>query len=313
MKTVTLHNIIPESLHNARLDVALSQLFPNYSRSQMQNWIKQGDVQVDQKVIQKSRVAVLVGQSITINTTLAEQTEYKAESIPLTIVYEDEHLIVINKPIGLVVHPGAGNASHTLLNALLHHAPELGALPRAGIIHRLDKDTSGLLVIARTLPIHHALIKQMQKREIHREYRALVQGQLISGGRVDAPMGRHPNQRTKMAVTNDGKPAITHYRVLERYRTHTLLSVQLETGRTHQIRVHMAHLGYPVEGDTTYGRKKQYSDLSNELKAALQAFDHQALHAYKLGLTNPVTQEDHEWIAPLPTDFEALLNLLRAG
>ena len=307
---IKLNHIIPDTLHHHRLDVALSQLFPDYSRSQMQQWIKQGDVQINGCVIQKTRHFVSTGETITIDTQLAETSHFEAQSIPLSIIFEDEHVIVINKPVGLVVHPGAGNADNTLLNALLHHAPELALIPRAGIIHRLDKDTSGLLVIARTLPMHHMLIKQMQQRKIHRGYRAIVQGRMISGGTIDAPMGRHPQNRTKMAVTHDGKKAVTHYRVIERFRMHTLLNVELDTGRTHQIRVHLAHLNYPIVGDLTYGKHRQYPNLTEKVQNALKTFRHQALHAYRLSLTNPVTKVQYDWLAPLPDDFSALLELL---
>lgn len=312
MKTITLHTEIPESLDKQRLDVALSRLFSDYSRNLIQEWIKNGAVKINDALIQKPRHAVQTGQLITIHADLAQNSEWVAQPIPLSIAYEDEFLIVVNKPIGLVVHPGAGNPDQTLVNALLHHAPELASIPRAGIIHRLDKNTSGLLVVARTLPVHHALIKQMQEREIQREYRAIVQGEMISGGTINEPIARHPTQRTKMAIVKTGKPAVTHYRILERFRTHTLLSVQLETGRTHQIRVHMAHLHFAIVGDTTYGKPKNFPHLSDALKTALLAFDHQALHAYKLGLVHPITQKFCEWIAEIPEDMKTLLALLRA-
>ncbi|OGT44834.1 MAG: RNA pseudouridine synthase [Gammaproteobacteria bacterium RIFCSPHIGHO2_12_FULL_38_11] len=311
MKSISLQHIIPEALANHRLDVVLSQLFPDYSRSQIQHWIKAGSVLVDSKIIQKPRHAVLTGQNIQIDVELPEQTECKAQAIPLDIIYEDESLIVINKSVGLIVHPGAGNPDNTLVNALLHYAPELSLIPRAGVIHRLDKDTSGLLVIARTLPVHNRLIKDMQARKIHREYRAIVQGRMISGGTVDMPMARHPNNRLKMAVVNSGKEAVTHYRVLERFAEHTLLNVQLETGRTHQIRVHLAHIKYPIVGDATYARQRQFPKLSQDAQNALRKFNHQALHAYRLALTHPSTKKPIEWIAPIPDDIEKLLSILR--
>ncbi len=313
MKTITLTNTIPDSLAHQRLDAALAQLFPDYSRNQIQQWIREGYVQIDNKIIQKPRQPVLENQTITITATIRENTEWQAQAIPLTIIYEDETLIVINKPIGLIVHPGAGNPDHTLVNALLHHAPELASIPRAGIIHRLDKDTSGLLVIAKTLPAHTALIKQMQARDIEREYRAIVHGVIISGGTIDLPMARHPTQRTKMAVRETGKPAVTHYRVLEHFREHTLLAVKLETGRTHQIRVHFAHYNYPIVGDPTYGKRGQYQypELPQAAQEALNSFKHQVLHAYKLSLTHPVTKKRMEWKAPLPEDFERLVRVLR--
>jgi len=313
MKTVTLHNQIPDTLANHRLDVALSQLFSDYSRNQIQQWIRNGSVRLDNEIIQKPRYLVLAGQTVTIDAEIQENTTWEAQEIPLNIVYEDDAIMVINKPVGLVVHPGAGNPDHTLVNALLHHAPQLSAVPRAGVIHRLDKDTSGLLVIAKTLPAHTALIKQMQAREITREYRAVIHGYMISGGTIDLPMGRHATQRTKMAIKAHGKEAITHYRVIEHFREHTLLSIKLETGRTHQIRVHFAHYNYPLVGDPVYGKRGQYQypELSEAAQAALKNFHHQALHAYKLGLTHPITKKQMEWKAPIPEDIEQLILALR--
>lgn len=313
MKENILHQFIPESLNKHRLDVALSQLFPAYSRSQHQQWIKNGCVKINDVIVQKPRHLVQSHQFIVIQATLTEQTQWTAQSIPLSIIFEDEYLVVVNKPVGLVVHPGAGNPDQTLVNALLHYAPALSLLPRAGIIHRLDKDTSGLLVIAKTLPVHHALIKQMQARDIHREYRAIVQGEIISGGTIDEPVGRHPIHRTKMAVVKNGKPAITHYRVLERFIMHTLLSIQLETGRTHQIRVHLSHHHYPIVGDHLYGKHKNSPKLSVVAQAALRAFNHQALHAYRLILMHPVTGKTHHWTADMPDDIQHLLHCLRDG
>ncbi len=310
MNTITRHIIVSAEYHQARLDVVLSRSLPEYSRSQLQQWIKEGNVTVNDQVIQKTRHTVQADDSMVINITPTEQITAKAEAIPLLIIDEDEYLLVVNKPVGLIVHPGAGNPDHTLVNALLYHAPQLSHLPRAGIVHRLDKDTSGLLVVAKTIEMHNALIKLMQARKIKREYRALVCGKVISGGTIDAPMGRHKTQRTKMAVVNDGRSAITHYRVLKPFSCHTLLSVQLETGRTHQIRVHMAHLGYPIVGDRVYARQRIYPSLTVEAKEALDAFDHQALHAFELSLTHPVTRDVMTWQAPLPKDFEELLKVL---
>lgn len=312
-KRIQLSLHIPATENGKRLDAALSQLVPDYSRAQLQNWIKEGAVSVNNRLIQKPKTPVATDDYIEILATLFENTSAQAEAIPLAIVFEDEDLLVINKPVGLVVHPGAGSPNGTLMNALLHYLPDLSNIPRAGIVHRLDKGTSGLLVIAKTLPMHNALIKAMQKRKIHREYRALVQGHMISGGTIDEPMGRHPTHRTKMAVVRSGREAITHYRVLEKFAHHSLLSVQLETGRTHQIRVHLAHIGYPIVGDSTYGKQRIFKHLPDALQAALHAFKHQALHAYKLALTNPLTKTEHEWTAPLPEDFQRLIQLLEKG
>ncbi|OGT43887.1 MAG: RNA pseudouridine synthase [Gammaproteobacteria bacterium RIFCSPHIGHO2_12_FULL_40_19] len=314
MKTITLQNQIPEALANQRLDVALSQIFPDYSRNQIQQWIRDGYVQLNGKVIQKPRHEVVAEQNVIITAEITEQTEWEAQEIPLDIIYEDDTVMIINKPVGLIVHPGAGNPDQTLVNALLHHEPALSLIPRAGVIHRLDKETSGLLVIAKTLAAHNALIKQMQAREIEREYRAIVHGTIISGGTIDLPLGRHPTQRTKMAVRESGKEAITHYRVLEHFREHTLLLVKLETGRTHQIRVHFAHYNYPIVGDPAYGKRGQYQypELSEATQIALKSFTHQALHAHKLALIHPVTKKRMEWKAPLPDDMEHLLTCLRS-
>lgn len=313
MKTIILKNTLPEHLSHQRLDAALAQLFPDYSRSQIQHWIREGAVQLDGQVVQKPRHLTQTDQVVTIHAELSDHTEWHAQSIPLSIVYEDESLLVVNKPVGLVVHPGAGNPENTLVNALLHYLPDSSVIPRAGIVHRLDKDTSGLLVVAKTLSVHNLLIRQMQAREIHREYRAVVHGYIISGGTINLPMGRHPTQRTKMAVRDTGKEAITHYRVVEHFREHTLLSVQLETGRTHQIRVHFAHYNYPLVGDPAYGKRGQYKypELLESAQLALNNFKHQALHAYKLGLKHPVTHKEMEWKAPLPADFEELVRALR--
>lgn len=313
MKKITLTNTIPEALANQRLDVALSQLFPDYSRNQIQHWIREGYVQIDHKIIQKPRFEITANQTVIITAEIEENTEWIAQAIPLNIVYEDDTIIIINKPVGLIVHPGAGNPDNTLVNALLHHLAELALIPRAGIVHRLDKETSGLLVIAKTLPAHHALIKQMQAREIEREYRAIVHGYMISGGTIDLAMGRHALLRTKMAVKENGKPAVTHYRVLEHFREHTLLSVKLETGRTHQIRVHFSHYNYPLVGDPVYGKRGQYQypELTPAAQNALNSFKHQALHAYKLSLVHPVTKKSLSFKAPIPDDMNQLIEVLR--
>jgi 23S rRNA pseudouridine1911/1915/1917 synthase len=298
-------------LAGKRLDQALAQLFPNYSRSRLQQWVKEGLVTLD-GVACRPRDKVLGGEWITLEARLEDQVECQPEAIELDIVYEDESLLVINKPAGLVVHPAAGNPDGTLQNALLHHDSELIQLPRAGIIHRLDKETTGLLVIAKTPGAHRNLVEQLQAREFEREYRAIVIGVMTAGGSVDKPIGRHPTQRIKMAVTYSGKEAVTHYRVEERFRAHTYLKVKLETGRTHQIRVHMAHIRYPLVGDPVYaGRLRQPAGASEQLREKLRHFHRQALHAKRLGLTHPVSGEWIEWEAPLPEDMQQLLEVLR--
>ncbi len=311
-KQIVLQDVISAALNNQRLDSAIAQLFKEYSRSQLQEWIQQGFVKLDNKIVLKNNLAVKENQTVLIEATLADTERFEAQSIPLNIIYEDADIIVINKPVGLVVHPGAGNPDQTLVNALLHYDSALSAVPRAGIIHRIDKDTSGLLVIAKNLIAHHALIKQMQKHEINRHYQALVQGNLISGGTIDEPIGRHPAHRTKMAVLQSGRESITHYRILERFHAHTLLDIELETGRTHQIRVHLSHKQYPIVGDKTYLMRTHHSKgLSQEAQLAVHAFSHQALHAYKLSFKHPITKELLELTAPLPQDFLELLMILR--
>ena len=287
MRTIQLIAIVPPELAHKRLDQALAILFPEHSRARMQDWIKRGYVKVDGNILRAS---------------IEKSEKWQAQEIPLNIVYEDEDIIIINKPIGLVVHPGAGCKDNTLLNALLHHCSELAAIPRAGIIHRLDKDTSGLLVIAKNLEAHTKLVNAMQERKIKREYEAIVYGVITTGGTISEPIGRHPNKRTHMAVVKTGKPAVTHYRVIKRFTAHTHIRVILETGRTHQIRVHMTHIGYPLVGDTTYkGRNKV---------ANFPGFTHQALHAKYLSLTQPRTGKLLEWEIELPEDMKEALSAL---
>ncbi len=260
----------------------------------------------------RGRDKVWGGETIRVDARLVIAGDCLAQAIGLALVYEDEHLLVIDKPAGLVVHPAAGNPDGTLQNALLHHSPALAALPRAGIVHRLDKDTSGLLVVAKTLQAHKSLVEQLQSRQVHREYRALVIGDLVAGGRVEAPVGRHPAQRTKMAVVPHGREAVTHYRVLESYPGHTLLAVELETGRTHQIRVHMAHIHHPLVGDHTYGaRPRPPRSCHPDLTAALQSFPRQALHAIRLGLVHPASGSAMQWEVPMAADLAGLLDLFR--
>lgn len=312
MKKITLQATIPEECATMRVDQALAKLFPDYSRSTLQNWIKADFVRIDGKApTQKTKVNS--GQEVIIHAILENFDQRNVpENIPLDIIFEDDDLLVINKPAGLVVHPGAGNLQHTLMNALLHHAPELTHLPRAGIVHRLDKDTSGLLVIAKNLASHHSLIKQLQQREVQRVYQAIANGLIISGATISERIGRHPRQRLKMAVISAGKEAITEYRVLEKFRAHTLIKVQLQTGRTHQIRVHMAHIHHPIVGDQLYGgRFKLPAKISPELKTALQHFKRQALHAWQLSLIHPRTKDKMSWKAEIPEDMQNLIGLMR--
>ncbi len=301
---------ITEEQANMRLDQALSVLLRDRSRSQIQEWIRAGRVRLD-GALPRQRDRVAAGQHVEIEIPEPPENDWKAQSIPLDIIHEDETLLVVNKPAGLVVHPGAGNIEGTLLNALLAHAPQLGGLARAGIVHRLDKDTTGLLVVAKTEGARLDLIEQLQRRGLAREYLAIVNGVMISGGTVEAPLGRHPRERTRMAVTGRGKPAVTHYRIKAKYRAHTLLQVHLETGRTHQIRVHMAHIRHPILGDSVYGGRLQLPAAATErFKEALRGFKRQALHALKLGLIHPVTGEAVQWESPVPEDLQALIQAL---
>jgi 23S rRNA pseudouridine1911/1915/1917 synthase len=310
-ETIRLRLTIPASMRGRRLDQALAGLLPDYSRSRLQQWIRAGQVTLDERIPQV-RQRVRGGESVSIAAGLEEQTSAGPEAIPLDLVYQDSELLVIDKPAGLVVHPAAGNPAGTLLNALLHFDASLARLPRAGIVHRLDKQTSGLMVVARTLTAHKRLVEALQARRVRREYLSVVQGVLTAGGMVDAPIGRHPVDRKRMAVVPGGKEAITRYRVLERYRGHTLLRVQLETGRTHQIRVHMAHARCPVAGDPVYGGRQRLPRGAGEaLQAALQHFSRQALHAARLELAHPASGEALAWQAPLPADMAQLIEVLR--
>ena len=295
-----------------RFDQALAQALPQYSRARLKEWIESGAVQVDGRAL-RAKDRVLGNEQIRIEAQLPVQSAVAAEAMPLAIVFEDRALIVLDKPAGLVVHPGAGNARHTLQNALLAHDPMLALVPRAGLVHRLDKDTSGLLVVARTPEAHCALVAQLAAREITREYLAICGGVMTGGGTIDEPIGRHRSQRTRMAVRADGRPSVTHYRVVRRFRAHTLVRVHLETGRTHQIRVHLAHAGFPVVGDPVYGgRRRIPAGCTPELAQALANFPRQALHAARLKLTHPVTAREVQWEAPLPPDMTALLAVLAA-
>lgn len=310
MKTIQQSAQIPEEMDGLRLDQTLAKLFPHYSRERLKEWILSGFVLLDGKV-QRPRHKVAAGQNISINAMLKE-IKSVAQNIDLNIIFEDSDIIVINKPADLVVHPGAGNPDNTLLNALLHHAPELNTLPRAGIVHRLDKDTTGLLVIAKTLEAHTRLVAAMQRREIERKYHAIVFGDIIAGGTVEAEMGRHPSRRTKMAVVRAGKPAITHYRVLEKFDGLTYLEVKLETGRTHQIRVHMAHIHHPILGDQSYGGLGRLpKNLSDAARESIKTFSRQALHAAQLSFNHPRTGEPMHFEAPLADDFNEILDIIR--
>ncbi|MES2675300.1 MAG: 23S rRNA pseudouridine(1911/1915/1917) synthase RluD [Pseudomonadota bacterium] len=305
---------VPFSMNGLRFDQAASELFPDFSRSRLQSWIKDGQLRID-GAQRKPKEKLIGGELLELNAELEAQGTWEPEAIQLNIVYEDEHLMIINKPAGLVVHPAAGNQTGTLLNALLNHAPELINLPRAGIVHRLDKETTGLMVVAKTLEAHTDLVEQLADRTVSREYEAVAVGVMTGGGTVDAPMGRHPTQRKLMAVlSSGGKRAVTHYRVARRYPHHTHIRVKLETGRTHQIRVHMAHIGFPLVGDATYGKRFKIPKAANtHLIETLKAFPRQALHAAKLGLEHPGTGEYTEWTAPVPADFQNLLDALNNG
>lgn len=301
--------ITPE-LAGQRLDQALAALFADITRSQMQQWIKNGHVTLNGRLPRK-RDKVKQGDRVVILAPPAAGSGWKAQPIALDIVHEDEDILVINKPPGLVVHPGAGNPQGTLLNALLHHAPKLAALPRAGIVHRLDKDTSGLMVVAKTERARQNLIEQLREHGVERQYLAIVNGVMVVGGTIDAPIGRHRTQRTRMTVSSRGKAAVSHYRVMKRYRAHTLAQVRLESGRTHQIRVHMAHLNYPVVGDPVYGgRLKIPAGAGERLKQALRGFRRQALHALKLSLIHPGTGKRVQWATSVPRDMSELMETL---
>ncbi|GLS82569.1 23S rRNA pseudouridine(1911/1915/1917) synthase RluD [Paraferrimonas haliotis] len=296
-----------------RLDLTLAELFSDYSRSRIKEWILTGQVTVDGEVVDKPRVKVVAGQRLSIDAVIEEEVRSAAENIELDIVYEDEHILVINKPAGLVVHPGAGNADGTVLNALLHHVPDIDTVPRAGIVHRLDKETTGLMVVAKTVPAQTHLVTALQAREITREYEAICNGLMTAGGLVDQPIGRHPTKRTHMAVVVNGKPAVTHYRVAEKFRAHTRLRLRLESGRTHQIRVHMAHIKHPLVGDPVYGgRPRPLKRAEESLREQLKGFKRQALHAAMLELAHPITGEVMQWHAPIPQDMTQLTEALRA-
>lgn len=309
----TLTLTISNDLGGLRLDVALQRMLPEHSRSRLQTWIKEGLVTVD-GLPSTSKAKVWGGEEVIVHVQAKpENYAYVAEDIPLDIVFEDDHIIIINKPAGMVVHPAAGNWGGTLLNALLFHAPELKDVPRAGIVHRLDKDTSGILVVAKTLAAQTNLVRQLQARTVKREYRAIVWGQLWRNGVVDQAIGRDPRSRTKMALNRMGKPAITRYEILERFSVQTYLRCNLETGRTHQIRVHMQSLKAPIVGDPVYGFRGiiPIRVMTQTLRDEVSQFNRQALHAIKLGLMHPATNEFMEWQIELADDMKALLEAMR--
>ena len=304
--------VVPESCLGKRLDQTLAEMFPDYSRSRLKEWILAGQVAVNGDVVTRAREKMFGGEHIAINAEIEAEVRFDPQDIPLNIVYEDEDILVINKPAGLVVHPGAGNPDGTVLNALLHHCPALDIVPRAGIVHRLDKDTTGLMVVAKTIAAQTNLVDALQAREITREYEAIANGLMTAGGMVDEPIGRHATKRTHMAVTFSGRPSVTHYRVLEKYRLHTRLRLRLETGRTHQIRVHMAHITHPLVGDPVYGgRPRPPKNATDELREVLREFKRQALHAAMLSLYHPITGEQMTWHAEIPEDFTHLAQVLR--
>ena len=308
METLTI--IIPERMTGDRLDVALSEMLPDYSRSKITAWIKSGDALINNKAF-KPKDKVNGSQMVMLSLNKKQNNDWSAENIALNIVFEDEDIIIINKPFGLVTHPGAGNWNGTLANALLYYDPKLSKLDRAGIVHRLDKNTSGLMVIARNEKSQKYLVEQLQSHSVVREYSAIVYGHMISGGSVNDPIGRDPKDRIKQTVSSNGRDATTHYRVIDRFKSHTHVKAILETGRTHQIRVHLSHIGYPLLGDPMYGGRVRFPKKASEiLKESLLGFKRQALHSKKLTLNHPSTGELMSWKAPLPDDMLELLDIL---
>ncbi len=302
---------VPDSAAGRRFDAVLAELFPEFSRSRLAGWIRDGDALLDGRTV-RPRDPVRGGELVRLAARLAVETTAEPQDIPLRLLHEDAEVIVIDKPAGLVVHPGAGNPDGTLVNALLHLDPSLEALPRAGVVHRLDKDTSGVMVVARTVQAQTALVAQLSARGVHRQYLAVVVGALVAGGTVDAPIDRHPRDRVRMAVREDGREAVTHYRLRERFRAHTALECRLETGRTHQIRVHLAHARHPIVGDPLYGGPLRLpKGASDGLASALRGFGRQALHAETLEFTHPASGEPLRCSAPVPDDLLALMAALR--
>jgi len=311
---ITMTAVVPESLDGGRLDQIAANLFSEYSRGRLQTWIKEGCLLVNSRQL-RSKDKLTAGDVLILITELPapEEGHWQAEPVQLDIVFEDDDILVLNKPAGTVVHPAAGNRSGTLMNGLLHYCPALQNLPRAGIVHRLDKDTTGLMVVAKTLQAHHRLVRQLQKREVSRQYESVVLGVLTAGGTFDEPLGRHPVMRKKRAVIQSGKESVTHYRVISRFRAHTHIQCQLETGRTHQIRVHMTHIRHPLVGDPVYGGRLNIpGGCSPQLAAILREFRRQALHAARLGFIHPITGDEVSWEVPLPEDMLNLLAILKA-
>ncbi|HAS8250434.1 TPA: 23S rRNA pseudouridine(1911/1915/1917) synthase RluD [Vibrio vulnificus] len=309
---IELTNTVKDSQLGQRLDQAIAELFADFSRSRLKEWLLDGKVTVDGNVVTKPRTKVMGGEMITVLAELEDEVRWEAQDIPLDIVYEDDDILVINKPRDFVVHPGAGTPDGTVLNALLFHCPEVAEVPRAGIVHRLDKDTTGLMVVAKTVPAQTRLVRALQKRHITREYEAIAIGRMTAGGKVDKPIGRHATKRTLMAVSPMGKPAVTHFRVAEHFREHTRIRLRLETGRTHQIRVHMSYLQHPLLGDAAYGgRARIPAGASEEVTAMIRNFDRQALHAVMLRFEHPITGEEMEFHAPVPDDMVELTETLR--
>lgn len=302
---------VDSSYADQRLDQAAASIWPDYSRSRLAAWIRSGELRVDGRTV-KPNFRIATGQRLELNAVLEpHDSNPEPEAMQLRILFEDQDLLVVDKPAGLVVHPGSGNTEGTLVNGLLHFDPELAALPRAGLVHRLDKDTSGCLVVARTPQAHHHLVQSLKRREIHRHYQALVWGRMIAGGAVDAPLGRHPVDRRRQVVRNDGRRAVTHYRVHRRLAGATLLDIELETGRTHQIRVHMQHRGFPLVGDPMYGQRGNPAGLNEMQRSAWRAFTRQALHAIRLTLAHPASGVAIDVSSPLPEDLARLIDILQ--
>ena len=303
--------IIPNRMTGNRLDSSLSEMLPQYSRSKITAWIKAGDALINNKTF-KPKDKVTKSEEVSLTLTEKQNNNWLAEDIPIKIIYEDHDIIVINKDFGLVTHPGAGNSTGTLANALLYYDSNLSKLDRAGIVHRLDKNTSGLMVVARNVKSQKYLVEQLQNHSVHREYSAIVYGHMIAGGTIDEPIGRDPKDRVKQAVTMNGKDAVTHYRAIDRFKSHTHVKAILETGRTHQIRVHLSHVGHSLIGDVMYGGRVRFpKKASEELKLALVNFKRQALHSKKLTLTHPISGDLMSWKAPLPDDMQKLLDDLK--